>query len=160
MEIRKATLDDLKEIAAVEAECFPAAEAASEESLRKRLSVFADHFWLLFDGDKMVGFVNGMVTDEPDLSDEMYDDASMHNPDGKWQMIFGVDTIPEYRRQGCAGKVLSRVIEDARKQGREGLVLTCKDKLIHYYEKFGFENEGLSKSVHGDAVWYQMRLKF
>ncbi|MCI7148009.1 MAG: GNAT family N-acetyltransferase [Candidatus Fimisoma sp.] len=160
MEIRKATLDDLKEIAAVEAECFPAAEAASEESLRKRLSVFADHFWLLFDGDKMVGFVNGMVTDEPDLSDEMYDDASMHNPDGKWQMIFGVDTIPEYRRQGCAGKVLSRVIEDARKQGREGLVLTCKDKLIHYYAKFGFENEGLSKSVHGDAVWYQMRLKF
>ncbi|MDD7284506.1 MAG: GNAT family N-acetyltransferase [Firmicutes bacterium] len=160
MEIRKATLGDLKEIAAVEAECFPAAEAASEESLRKRLSVFADHFWLLFDGDKMVGFVNGMVTDEPDLSDEMYDDASMHNPDGKWQMIFGVDTIPEYRRQGCAGKVLSRVIEDARKQGREGLVLTCKDKLIHYYAKFGFENEGLSKSVHGDAVWYQMRLKF
>lgn len=160
MEIRKATLDDLKEIAAVEAECFPAAEAASEESLMKRLSVFADHFWLLFDGDKMVGFVNGMVTDEPDLSDEMYDDASMHNPDGKWQMIFGVDTIPEYRRQGCAGKVLSRVIEDARKQGREGLVLTCKDKLIHYYAKFGFENEGLSKSVHGDAVWYQMRLKF
>ena len=160
MEIRKATLDDLKDIAAVEAECFPAAEAASEESLRKRLSVFADHFWLLFDGDKMVGFVNGMVTDEPDLSDEMYDDASMHNPDGKWQMIFGVDTIPEYRRQGCAGKVLSRVIEDARKQGREGLVLTCKDKLIHYYAKFGFENEGLSKSVHGDAVWYQMRLKF
>ena len=160
MEIRKATLDDLKEIAAVEAECFPAAEAASEESLRKRLSVFADHFWLLFGGDKMVGFVNGMVTDEPDLSDETYDDASMHNPDGKWQMIFGVDTIPEYRRQGCAGKVLSRVIEDARKQGREGLVLTCKDKLIHYYAKFGFENEGLSKSVHGDAVWYQMRLKF
>lgn len=160
MEIRKATLGDLKEIAAVEAECFPAAEAASEESLRKRLSVFADHFWLLFDGDKMVGFVNGMVTDEPDLSDEMYDDASMHNPDGKWQMIFGVDTIPEYRRQGCAGKVLSRVIEDARKQGREGLVLTCKDKLIHYYAKFGFENEGPSKSVHGDAVWYQMRLKF
>ena len=160
MEIRKATLDDLKEIAAVEAECFPAAEAASEESLRKRLSAFADHFWLLFDGDKMVGFVNGMVTDEPDLSDEMYDDASMHNPYGKWQMIFGVDTIPEYRRQGCAGKVLSRVIEDARKQGREGLVLTCKDKLIHYYAKFGFENEGLSKSVHGDAVWYQMRLKF
>ena len=160
MEIRKATLDDLKEIAAVDAECFPAAEAASEESLRKRLSVFADHFWLLFDGDKMVGFVNGMVTDEPDLSDEMYDDASMHNPDGKWQMIFGVDTIPEYRRQGCAGKVLSRVIEDARKQGREGLVLTCKDKLIHYYAKFVFENEGLSKSVHGDAVWYQMRLKF
>lgn len=160
MEIRKATIDDLKAIAAVEAECFPAAEAASEESLRKRLSVFADYFWLLTDGDKLVGFVNGMVTDEPDLADEMYDDASMHNPNGKWQMIFGVDTIPEYRKQGCAERVLKQVIADAKAQGREGLVLTCKDKLIHYYAKFGFVNEGISKSVHGNVTWYQMRLKF
>lgn len=160
MEIRKATIDDLKAIAAVEAECFPAAEAASEESLRKRLSVFADYFWLLTDGDKLIGFVNGMVTDEPDLADEMYDDASMHNPNGKWQMIFGVDTIPEYRKQGCAERVLKQVIADAKAQGREGLVLTCKDKLIHYYAKFGFVNEGISKSVHGNVTWYQMRLKF
>lgn len=160
MEIRKATIDDLKAIAAVEEVCFPAAEAASEESLRKRLSVFADYFWLLFDGDKLVGFVNGMVTDEPDLADEMYDDASMHNPDGKWQMIFGVDTIPEYRKQGCAERVLKQVIADAKAQGREGLVLTCKDKLIHYYAKFGFVDEGISKSVHGNVTWYQMRLKF
>ena len=160
MNIRTASLQDLDAIAAVEAVCFPPAETADKDSLRRRLTVYPDHFWLLWENDTLVGFVNGMVTDEPDLSDEMYDDASMHNPDGKWQMIFGVDTIPEYRRQGCAGKVLSRVIEDARKQGREGLVLTCKDKLIHYYAKFGFENEGLSKSVHGDAVWYQMRLKF
>lgn len=160
MEIRKATIDDLKQIAAVEAECFPAAEAASEESLRKRLTVFGDYFWLLFDGEKMVGFVNGMVTDEPDLADEMYDDATMHNPDGKWQMIFGVDTIPEYRKQGCAERILRQVIEDAKAQGREGIVLTCKDKLIHYYAKFGFVNEGVSKSVHGNVTWYQMRLKF
>ncbi len=160
MEIRKATIDDLKAIAAVEEVCFPAAEAASEESLRKRLSVFADYFWLLFDGDKLVGFVNGMVTDEPDLADEMYDDASMHNPNGKWQMIFGVDTIPEYRKQGCAERVLKQVIADAKAQGREGLVLTCKDRLIHYYAKFGFVNEGISKSVHGNVTWYQMRLKF
>ena len=40
-----------------------------------------------------------------------------------------------------------------------GVVLTCKDRLIHYYEKFGFVNEGLTaKSTHGGAEWYQMRL--
>ena len=39
------------------------------------------------------------------------------------------------------------------------VVLTCKDRLIHYYEKFGFVNEGLAaKSTHGGAEWYQMRL--
>ena len=50
MEIRHATLKDLDAITAVEAECFPAAEAATYESIKGRLEVFADHFWLLEDG--------------------------------------------------------------------------------------------------------------
>lgn len=160
MDIRHATLADLAAITAVEAECFPPAEAAGEESLRRRLTAFPDHFWLLFDGDTLVGFVNGMVTDIPDLSDEMYDNAALHDPKGAWQMIFGVDTIPTYRRRGLAEQVLRRVIADARAQGRKGLVLTCKDRLIHYYAKLGFVNEGISQSVHGNVVWYQMRLTF
>lgn len=160
MEIRKATLNDLKAITMVEATCFPQAEAATEESFQKRLSVYSNHFWILWDNDTMVGFVNGMVTDEEDLTDEMYENASMHKEDGAWQMIFGVDTIPEYRRQGCAEMLLKQVIAEAKEQGRKGLVLTCKDRLIHYYAKFGFVNEGISESVHGNVVWYQMRLKF
>ncbi len=44
--------------------------------------------------------------------------------------------------------------------GRKGLVLTCKDHLVHYYAKFGFENEGVSESEHGGVRWNQMRLKF
>lgn len=131
-----------------------------EEVLRERLLVYPDHFWLLFDGDRLVGFVNGMVSDEPDLRDGMYADASLHDEGGRWQMIFGVNTIPEYRRRGCAERVLRRVVSDAEHQGREGLVLTCKEPLLHYYAKFGFENEGISSSEHGGAIWYQMRLRF
>ena len=56
--------------------------------------------------------------------------------------------------------MLRLVIADARAQGRKGLVLTCKDRLIHYYAKLGFVNEGISQSVHGNVVWYQMRLTF
>ena len=160
MEIRNATMEDLQAVTAVEKECFPAAEAATEKDFAERLKVYPKYFWLLFDGDKMVGFVNGMVTDEPDLTDEMYEKADMHNPDGKWQMIFGVNTIPEYRRRGCAAMLLERAIADAREQSRAGLVLTCKEKLVHYYAKFGFENEGVSGSVHGGVEWYQMRLTF
>lgn len=160
MEIRKATIADLAAVTAVEAECFPAAEAATEESFRARLSVYPDHFWLLFDGDTLVGFVNGMVTDVADLCDEMYENAEMHDENGAWQMIFGVNTIPSYRCQGLAEQVLRRVIADAKEQGRKGLVLTCKDKLVHYYAKLGFVSEGVSQSVHGNVVWYQMRLTF
>lgn len=53
-----------------------------------------------------------------------------------------------------------QAIEDARTQRRKGLVLTCKEALIHYYASFGFENEGISESVHGNVTWYQMRLTF
>ena len=158
MEIRTATTADLAQIAQIEAACFPAAEAATPSSFAQRLQTYPNHFWVLVDGAVMVGFVNGMVTDEPDLRDEMYDNAALHDENGAWQMIFGVDTHPAYRRRGCAGRLLEHVIAQARVQGRKGLVLTCKDKLVPYYSKFGFVSEGISQSTHGDVVWYQMRL--
>ena len=160
MEIRTATIKDLPALAAAEAACFPPAEAASEEALSARLAVYPGHFWLLEDRGSLVSFVDGPVTGEPVLRDEMYADASCHREDGAWQMIFGVGTLPAYRRQGCAGRLLERVIADARAQGRRGCVLTCKETLARYYEGFGFRNEGRSASVHGGAVWYDMRITF
>lgn len=159
MNIRFAKKGDLAAIAALEAVCFPAAEAADRASFEKRLKAFPNHFWLLFDGEKLVAMINGLVTDIPVLSDEMFEDAAMHDEAGAWQMIFGVETTPEYQKRGCAAMLMERVIADAKAQNRKGLVLTCKEKLIHYYERFGFVNEGVSQSVHGGAVWYDMRLK-
>lgn len=101
-----------------------------------------------------------MVTDQPHLTDQMYQDAGLHREDGRWQMIFGVNTLPAYRRQGCASALLRRAIADAREQGRLGLVLTCKEHLLHYYARFGFVSLGRSPSAHGGAVWYEMRLTF
>lgn len=161
MKIRTATLNDLDALTAVEAECFPAAEAATKKDFENRLAYYADHFWLMFDeNDKLIAFVDGMVTDRPDLTDEMYEQAQLHDENGAWQMIFGVNTLPQWRKRGCAGRLLRRAIADARAQGRKGLVLTCKDRLIHYYAQFGFVDEGISASVHGSAVWNQMRLTF
>ena len=161
MRIRTAALEDLAAVTAVEAACFPAAEAATEADFAQRLAAYPNHFWLLEEDDgTLVSFVDGMVTDEPILRDEMYENAALHNEDGAWQMIFGVNTLPAYRRRGCAGQLLRRAIDDARTQGRRGCVLTCKEALVHYYESFGFRNEGVSESTHGGAVWYDMRLTF
>ena len=51
-------------------------------------------------------------------------------------------------------------IKAAKEQGRRGVVLTCKEKLVHYYAKFGFVDEGISGSTHGNVVWHQMRVSF
>ena len=160
MEIRTASLQDLEDIAAVEAACFPVAEAATKAEFAERIQHYGDHFFLLYDKQKLLAFVDGFVTDEQNLTDEMYEKASLHNENGAWQMIFGVDTIPEYRCRGCAAALLNHVICEAKAQGRKGLALSCKDKLLHYYAKFGFVSEGVSGSTHGNVFWYQMRLRF
>lgn len=160
MTIRTALPEDLSALAAVEAACFPPEEAASEKDLASRLAVYPHHFWLMEEDGVLTSFINGPVTSEPLLRDEMYADASFHDEKGAWQMIFGVNTLPPYRRQGRAALLMERVIADAKAQGRRGCVLTCKAKLLDYYGKFGYRSEGVSKSVHGGAVWYDMRLRF
>ena len=47
MEIRRATPADCADITALEASCFPPAEAASYESFAARLAAFPDRFYLL-----------------------------------------------------------------------------------------------------------------
>ena len=126
-------MEDLDAIEAVEAACFPPAEAASNESLTARVAAYPDHFWLLVNTDDddtpfpsrvedgtLVGFVDGMATNEPNLADAMYDDADMHDEHGDWQMIFGVDVAPVYQHRGCASYLLRQVILDAAQAGRKG----------------------------------------
>lgn len=159
--IRYATMADLDDIASVESECFPVLEAATKEEFEQRIKYYGNHFWLMFDDDKLIAFVDGFVTDEADLTDDMYENASMHNENGAWQMIFGVNTLPEYRRCGYAKELIKKAILDAGKQNRKGLVLTCKESLVPYYSRFGFVDEGITdKSTHGNVLWHQMRLDF
>lgn len=158
--IRTAVPEDLDMVAQVELSCFPAAEAADRKSLKERLEAFPQSFLVAEAEGKIIGFINGAVTDERTIADEMFEDISLHNPRGAYQSIFGLDVIEQYRRRGVAAGLMEAMIETAREQGRKGLILTCKDRLIHYYEKFGYVNMGLSRSVHGGAVWYDMILEF
>lgn len=160
MKIRNADLGDSDTIYSIETKCFPIEEAAKKEQLEQRIEYFSECFWVLEIEGEIVGFINGMASDTPDLQDIMYENAALHEKDGEWQMIFGLDVLPEYRCKGYASMLIRHLIESAEKSGKRGTVLTCKRKLIGFYEKFGFRNEGVSKSVHGGAVWYQMRLTF
>lgn len=158
--IRYGTADDVEALAALEGACFPPAEAASAAQFAERLAAFPRHFWLLERDGVLVAAVNGMVTNEPVIADAMFADASLHDENGAWQAIFGVETDPAYRQQGYAALLMERAIADAREQGRRGCVLTCKEHLIAYYERFGYANCGVSASEHGGATWYDMRLEF
>ena len=159
-QIRRIRMEDLAQAAEVERRCFPEAEAASTEDLKFRIETFPESFLVAEAEGKIIGFINGCVTNERVICDEMFSDASYHNPDGAYQAIFGLDVIPEFCSRGIASDLMGHLIEDAKKRGRKGLILTCKKRLIPYYEAFGYRNMGISDSVHGGAVWYDMILEF
>lgn len=158
IEIRKVKPSDLAGVVMTEAQCFPAAEAADEKSLKARIEAFPESFLVAEQEGRIIGFINGAVTDRETIIDEMFEDSTLHNPKGKYQSIFGLDVIEEYRHQGLASRLMEEMIATAKRQGRQGLILTCKEHLIGFYERFGYINKGVSQSVHGGAVWYDMML--
>lgn len=159
--IRNVKKEDLEQVVQVEAVCFPEAEAATAESLQSRIEAFPESFFVAEDKNgAIIGFINGAVTSQTVISDDMFEDVSLHKKDGAYQSIFGLDVVPEWRKQGVATALMEHLIAVTRERGKRGLILTCKDRLISYYEKFGYQNMGVSQSVHGGAVWYDMILEF
>lgn len=158
--IRNVTIKDLSSVAKVEASCFPEAEAATKDSLKKRIKTFPECFFIAEVEGEIIGFINGCRINGITISDDLFIDASLHITDGAYQTIFGLDVMAEYRKQGIAGQLLCQMINAAKKDGCKGVILTCKEKLIKYYAKFGFVNKGISESEHGGAIWYDMILEF
>lgn len=159
MLIRQVRPEDLDAVTRVEAVCFPEAEAATRDSFSQRIAAFPESFLVAEQDGEIIGFINGCVTDSRVIEDAMFEDVKLHDPDGAYQSIFGLDVVPEYQHQGVASLLMRQLIETAKTQGRKGLILTCKDRLIGFYETFGYRNLGVSQSVHGGAVWYDMILE-
>ena len=159
--IRHVEQKDLDQVTAVEAVCFPEAEAAGKEDFRQRIEAFPESFFVAEEKDgNIIGFINGAVTGHRTICDEMFEDVRFHDRNGAYQSVFGLDVVPERQGQGVASALMERLIETARVQGRKGVILTCKERLIPFYQKFGYQNLGVSQSVHGGAVWYDMILEF
>ena len=158
--VRNARPEEWEKLADIEAECFPPAEAATREAIESRMKAFPENFFVAEKDGEIIGFINGANTDERSLPDEMYSDTSLHKKEGKYSTVFGINTLPAYRKHGVGAKMMETFIAAARERGKLGVLLTCKDRLIHFYEKFGFVNQGVSASCHGGVKWNDMHLIF
>lgn len=156
-EIRNVTMADLDAVTALEALCFPPAEAATRAAFAYRIGAFPERFFVAERDGQMIGLINGCASSLETIEDRLFEPQG-HEPEGKNQMIFGLAVHPDCRRRGVAAALMERMIAFAREQGMERVILTCKKEKIPYYSKFGFQNQGVSQSTHGGAVWYDMTL--
>lgn len=63
-------------------------------------------------------------------------------PNGKIGLLSGMFTAKDYRRQGIARELLSRVVEEARKYGCGAVQITASDMGVLLYTNFGFVRNG------------------
>ncbi|MBQ3705597.1 MAG: GNAT family N-acetyltransferase [Clostridia bacterium] len=152
---RRIREEETEQAAEIETICFPPNEACKREHMISRIAAARDFFWVAEDRHKgkIAGFINGIATNEAAFRDEFFTDASIHDPAGKNIMILGLDVLPAYRGKGLARELVRRYRDrflDRR------LVLTCLERLVPMYEKFGFRNLGLSASLWGGEHWHEM----
>ena len=156
--IREASLKDLDKICHVEATCFPPAEAATREAFETRLKTFPQRFLVAEEDGRIIGIINGCCTDAPFLGDELYEKDCPHDLMHPWQTVFGLAVLPEYQHRGIARALMDALIKRCKKGNQIGIILTCKEEKIPFYESMGYVCRGVSDSSHGGAIWYDMIL--
>ena len=156
--IRQAKKEDINRISEIENICFQESEAASLESFKNRFASFSECFFVIEVNNIVIGHINGCINSSPELPDALYYDSTLHCPNGKYQTVFGLAIEPKYQNLGYATALTKHFIEVSKNRKHKGMVLTCKDHLIKFYQNLGFTHQGKSDSVHGGSVWNDMIL--
>lgn len=92
----------------------------------KRFDAFKENFIIAEDNGKIIGFINGCTTDLPELPDELYHNVQLHKKHGDYQTIFGLDVLPDYRRNGVAAQLMNYFIELSKERGKRGWFLHAR----------------------------------
>ena len=157
-EFRQIHQEEAEEAANIESICFPPNEACSREHMLERIKAAPELFLVAVDREtgKIAGFLNGIAVNETDFRDEFFTDASLHDSEGKYVMLLGLDVLPEYRKQGLGRELVFNYCRREQENGRRMLVLTCHENKVKMYKKMGCRDLGLSRSTWGGEKWHEM----
>lgn len=156
LEIENADLNQLDTYYAIETACFPPSQAASKSAMEARIKTINDTFLIAKKDGVIVGLINGPVTNEQYINDQLFEQTNPNPKTGGVQTVLGLAVDPNYQHQGIAKELLKALEKVARNAQRDSITLTCLDKLIGFYESAGYTNMGESASSHGGVTWYNM----
>ncbi|MGT2771661.1 GNAT family N-acetyltransferase [Streptococcus marimammalium] len=156
MFIRKVEITDLDAISQIEMDNFGEGIATSKEAIRERIQLIADSFLIAEIDGQLAGYIEGPVIDSMDLSDDLFQAVSSNPISGGIQAITSLSIVKNYQKQGIGTLLLASFKDIVVKNQRDGILLTCKEELIPYYEMNGFRIEGISQSQLGGEKWHKM----
>lgn len=89
--------------------------------------------WLAVDGNKIVGTSGMSFVEKPPY---------FGCPNGRMGLLSSMFISKEYRRQGIAKELLSRVVNEAKEYGCGTVQITASDMGVLLYTDFGFVKNG------------------
>lgn len=150
---------DLETIVQLESQAFEMSEEMTRRDMIGRIENYPDTFLVAEDEEtgKVVDHIFGPAFAERYIKDEIYFKNHPNHKEDKYQMILSLAVVPEYRHHGIASHLLAELADVAKSQGRDALSLTCKDKLISFYENNGYQNEGKAQDLPGDTLYNMVK---
>ncbi|MCI5560882.1 MAG: GNAT family N-acetyltransferase [Phocaeicola sp.] len=125
--------------------------------MAERIVLIADSFILAKNkAGSIMRYVVGPVTEERYITDELFSRSTPNPQEGGSQTILSLATNPDFQGLGVASALLKELERVCRTKKRIGISLTCLERLIPFYERQGYTNEGVSASEHGGEKWYNL----
>lgn len=156
--IFNAEISDIEELHEIEHLCFSGEKAATYEAFEYRLKNSQKWFFKATVDGKIVGLIDGACSNQKYITDDLYDKDGGFDENGENLLLFGLAVHPDYRHRGVAHKLMKHILQKAMENGKKRASLTCKEKLIPFYESFGYTNHGISESVKGNVESYDMEI--
>ena len=151
-----ASLEEVEQAHHIEKNCYSPETAATPEAFRQRFEAFPSYFLIAELHGAIVGVTNGVRLHKPDLADESIKQCRSFESDGAHFCILTVAVDPRYLRRGIGSALVRHLLDQARKDRLESVLLMCEEHLIPFYRSLGFRYVKLSASDHGGIRWHEM----
>jgi ribosomal protein S18 acetylase RimI-like enzyme len=149
-ELNSANNEEWKEVADLEAESFPADEAASPETIQFRIANAGKYFFTYRNREgELAGFVNGTCIVGLTL---LHDSMTNHEPTGRTLVIHSVTVRESLRRHHLGTAMLKEYILKMKDElSIDYILLLSKAHMLSFYVNCGFQINKLSDVSHGQV---------
>ncbi|XP_012893278.1 PREDICTED: serotonin N-acetyltransferase [Dipodomys ordii] len=157
-EFRCLTPDDAVSVFEIEREAFISVSGACPlrlDEVRHFLTLCPDLSLGWFQEGRLVAFIIGSLWDQERLTQES---LTLHRPGGRTAHLHVLAVQRACRQQGKGSVLLWRYLQHLGSQPAvHRAVLMCEDKLVPFYQKFGFERVGRCAVAVGPLTFTELQ---